>query len=45
MYKCSKCGIEVAIDKETGEAIKPCKCNESIIAEASAIVQGMATLK
>jgi len=45
MYKCSKCGIEVAIDKDTGEVIKPCDCKEPIIAEAFASVQGMATFK
>lgn len=43
MYKCSKCGIEVIV--YSGKIFTPCKCNATIIAEASAVTKGKGAMR
>lgn len=44
MYRCSECGLSVAITPE-GEKIKACKCEAPIIAEMSATATGKSSLE
>jgi len=41
-YKCSKCGLHVIVTPS--EIIKPCNCNEAIVAEISATVHGLTAM-